>query len=126
MALLILLLGATYSTIEEQLLKSIRFAATLPDDDWKKSEEIDITADETEGKGTPSGAKSTPARVKRSARVSYSGLSEENVPRNVPMEKKKETGRKVVSGRVIKGSGATSRKGRIEDEVKVIEVVQLE
>lgn len=62
--------------------------------------------------------------MKTSARLSSSGLSEEIVLK----EKKKETaGKKVLGGRVMKGGGATGRKkGKVEDEVKVIEVVRLE
>lgn len=73
---------------------------------------------------TPSGAHLTPTRVKRSRRVSSSGLSEEIVQK----EKKKEmAGKNVVGGRVMKESGAPGRKrGKVEDEVKVIEVVRLE
>lgn len=91
----------------------------------KKSEEIDITDDDTtEHKETPSNTHLNPGRVKRSARVRSSGLSD-----GIVVEEKKieMAGKKVVDGRVKKGSGATGRKkAKEEDEVKVIEVVKLE
>lgn len=75
-------------------------------------------------KKTPSGTHLTTGRVKRSARVPSSGLSDEIVLK----EKKVEmAGKKVVGGRVMKGSVATGRKKvKEEEEVKVIEVVRLE
>lgn len=90
----------------------------------KKSEEIDITDDEMENKKPPSGTHLVPGRVKRSARVPSSGLSDEIVLKEKKIEM---AGKKVVGGRVMKGSGATGRKkAKEEDEVKVIEVVRLE
>lgn len=95
----------------------------------KKSEEIGITDDddddETEKKETASNTRLTPARVKRSARVQSSGLSDEIVPKQKKIEM---AGKKVIGGRVKKESSrATGRKkAKEEDEVKVIEVVKLE
>lgn len=90
----------------------------------KKSEEIDNTNDEAGKKQTPSGTHLTPGRVKRSARVPSSGLSDETVLKEKKIEM---AGKKVVGGRVMKGSGPTGRKKtKEEDEFKMVEVVRLE
>lgn len=136
--------GATYSTIEGQLRKCKRIAATLPDDndddDMKEeNEEMNITDDEMktekekEKKPLSKVSKVThlsPGRVnKRSSRIpSSAGLSDETV---VPKEM---AGKNVVGGRVVKKekSGTTSTgsrkkaKPKEEDEVKLIKVVKLE
>lgn len=122
--------GATYSSIEGQLRKAKRIAATLSDD-RKKSEEIALTEDGTKSKETHSGAHFTPALVKRSAQLPSWGFSAEVL---VKEEKKGMVGTKVLGGRVVKGSAASAARGsgrkkegiKVEDEVEVLEVFHLD
>lgn len=133
--------GTTYSSIEGQLRKAKRIAATLPDDaDKEKSEEVFSIDDEEKRVKNEAPGGVPQVRAKKSGRFpsSSSGLkisSEEPVV----VEKKgkatgevKAAGKRVLGGRVTKGSAATGRKKgggmKVEDDDddQVLEVVHFD